>query len=269
MRILIVDDELPARDRLRHLLQSHDDVEIVGEAEAGDQAIDRITETHPDLVLLDIQMPGCSGLDVAASLGAAGPHVVFCTAFDEHAVDAFELHATDYLLKPVSRARLAMALDRVRADMATEATNPEGRVSRHARGTGRADGRQEAGIAADQAFGGPALPLYPTRFLGKRANRFHVVPREEVAYFATEDGLTRLQARGQHYWMQPSLAELERHLDPAHFFRVSRAAIVHIGAIVEIQPREGGYGEARLTDGTLLPVSRRRLPDLIERIERS
>lgn len=259
MRLLIVDDELPARDRLRHLLQSHADVEIVGEADGGEQALEGIAALGPDLVLLDIQMPGCSGLDVAASIGSTGPRVVFCTAFDQHAVDAFELHATDYLLKPVSRARLAMALDRVRADLALRSARPAAKPGE------KAIEERVAGPATDV----PALPLHPTRFLGRRANRFHVVPRDEVAYIATEDGLTRLQARGQHYWMQPSLSELERHLDPAHFFRVSRSAIVHLGAVVEIQPREGGHGEARLNDGTVLPVSRRRLPGLMERIARS
>ncbi|MCL4813345.1 MAG: LytTR family DNA-binding domain-containing protein [Vicinamibacteraceae bacterium] len=254
IRILLVDDEQPARDRLRHLLQAHADVEIVGEADDGEQALEQVAELHPDLVLLDIQMPGCSGLDVAASIGG-GPRVVFCTAFDQHAVDAFELHAIDYLLKPVSRARLAVALDRVRAQGA--ATTPGAPA-----GARDSDATGEARVEA-------ALPMYPTRFLGKRANRFHVVPRDEVIYFANEDGLTRLTARGQHYWMQPSLAELERHLDPAHFFRVSRAAIVRLGAIAEIVPREGGSGEARLADGTMLPVSRRRLGGLMERLARS
>jgi two-component system LytT family response regulator len=264
IRLVIVDDELPARDRLRHLLQSHPDVEVVGEADGGEQALESIAALDPDLVLLDIQMPGCSGLDVAASIGDSGPRVVFCTAFDEHAVDAFELHAADYLLKPVSRARLAMALDRVRAHREAFA-HPRAQP-----GEAAIEGQSRA-TAGEGPSGSPArrelaLPLYPTRFLGKRANRFHVVSREEVTYFANEDGLTRLQARGQHYWMQPSLAELERHLDPAHFYRVSRAAIVHLGAIVEIQPREGGSGEARLADGTVLPVSRRRLAGLLERL---
>ncbi len=107
MRTLLVDDEQPARDRLRQLLAASDDVEIVGEAEDGVQALERIQELTPDLVMLDIQMPGCSGLEVAASLGRPRPAIVFCTAFDQYAVDAFELHAVDYLLKPVNRARLA------------------------------------------------------------------------------------------------------------------------------------------------------------------
>src|SRR5688572_26447202 len=115
IRALLVDDEQPARQRLRQLLSSHADVEVVGEAGDSVEAAEKIAELAPDLLLLDIQMPGASGLDLAASLGQPRPAVIFCTAFDQYAVDAFELSAIDYLLKPVNRARLASALDRVRA----------------------------------------------------------------------------------------------------------------------------------------------------------
>src|SRR5262249_32355586 len=115
MRVVIVDDEAPARARLRQLLAAHPDVEIGGEADTGVRAMEIAADSRPDPLLLDIQMPGCSGIDVAASLREPRPHVIFCTAYDQHAVDAFELHAVDYLLKPISRARLAQALDRVRS----------------------------------------------------------------------------------------------------------------------------------------------------------
>src|ERR1044071_6724423 len=115
MRILIADDEAPARAHLRQMLSAHADVEIAGEAETGVQAMQLASELQPDVMLLDIQMPGSSGIDVAASLPEPRPHIIFCTAFDQYAVDAFELQAVDYLLKPVSRARLAQSLDRVRA----------------------------------------------------------------------------------------------------------------------------------------------------------
>jgi two-component system, LytTR family, response regulator len=252
MRVLIVDDEQPARDRMRQLLAGHGDVEIVGEAEDGTQAIERILELGPDVVFLDIQMPGCSGLDVAASLPEPAPAVIFCTAYDQHAVDAFELRAVDYLLKPVNRTRLEAALSRVRGP-----SPPAG-------------GRGAASREPVARPGQPAAPAqYPSRFLAKRGTRFHVVPRAEVLYFSTEDGLTRLQAKGQHYWMQPSLTELEARLDPAGFFRVSRAAIVCLDAIVEVIPAEGGQGHARLADGTMLPVSRRRLTALLEHLDQA
>jgi two-component system LytT family response regulator len=115
IRTLVIDDEQPARERLKQLLGAHPDIEVVGEADDGVEAAEKIAELSPDLLLLDIQMPGASGLDVAASLGRPRPAVIFCTAYDQYAVDAFELSALDYLLKPVNRARLAAALDRVRA----------------------------------------------------------------------------------------------------------------------------------------------------------
>src|SRR5262249_3784804 len=97
MRVWIVDDEAPARSRLRQLLSAHPDAEIAGEAETGAQAMELVSQLQPDVLLLDIQMPGCTGIDVAACLREPRPHVIFCTAYDQHAVDAFELHAVDYL----------------------------------------------------------------------------------------------------------------------------------------------------------------------------
>src|SRR5580704_16911345 len=115
MRILIVDDEAPARARLRQMVASQEGFEIAGEASTGVEAIRLVSELRPDVLLLDIQMPACSGIDVAASLPNPRPQIIFCTAHDQHAVDAFELHAIDYLLKPISRVRLAEALERVRS----------------------------------------------------------------------------------------------------------------------------------------------------------
>lgn len=118
IRALLADDEQPARDRLRRLLDSHRDVKIVDEASDGGEALEKIRRLRPDLVFLDIEMPIRNGLEVAASLAAPRPRIVFCTAYDEYAVDAFEQHALDYLLKPVNRRRLARSVDRVRKDMA-------------------------------------------------------------------------------------------------------------------------------------------------------
>lgn len=244
IRVLLVDDEQPSRERLRRLLGGFDDVEIVGEAEDGESALESIAELEPQLVFLDIQMPGCSGMEVAASLRAPRPQIVFCTAYDEYAVDAFELHAVDYLLKPVNRARLEKALQRVRAGTGEEA---------------RERSLDEAGAAAG---------AYPARYLGQRGKRFHVVAAERVLFFASKGGLTRLQTEQQHFWMQPTLTELERRLDPASFFRVSRAAIVRLGAIDEVVPAPGGQGEVKLSDGSRLEVSRRRLKQLMERLAR-
>lgn len=117
IRTLVVDDEAPARDRLRTMLADFPDVRVVGEAADGEEALERIAELHPTLVLLDIQMPGRTGLEVAATLPVPRPRIVFCTAFDRYALDAFDQHAVDYILKPATRVRLARAIDRVRESL--------------------------------------------------------------------------------------------------------------------------------------------------------
>jgi len=117
IRTLLVDDEKPARERLRQMLASFEDVEVIAEAVDGEEAIEKSATFSPDLVFLDIQMPGRNGVDVAASLSAPRPHVIFCTAFDQYAIEAFDVHAVDYLLKPVNRGRLARAVSRVRESL--------------------------------------------------------------------------------------------------------------------------------------------------------
>lgn len=243
IRTLLVDDEQPARERLKQLLAAHPDVEIVGEAEDGVQAAERIAELTPDLVLLDIQMPGASGLDVVASLGKQRPAVIFCTAYDQYAVDAFELSALDYLLKPVNRARLAAALERVRVSSDTS-------------------GRDRAIEKLTQSQG-----LAPTRFLARRGARFRVVPATEVVAFTFIDGITHLLTATDQLSMQPSLASLARRLDARQFFQVSRTAIVRLDAVKEAKPFSDGNGEIVLSNGQTMPVARRRWRALLDQLE--
>jgi len=242
MRVLIVDDEQLARDRLRLLLGAFDDIQIVGEAEDGEQAIERIGELRPDLVLLDIQMAGCSGIEVASSLASPRPKIIFCTAFDQYAVDAFELSAVDYLLKPVNRARLTHAIERTRKLSAGELDANVDRVTQKRR-------------------------MLPSRFLGKRGSRFVVIPQKDVVYWSSDGGLTRLHAGGQSYLMEPTLIELERRLDPAVFCRISRTVIVNLEYVSAVDLLVGGYGEALFKTGQRLEVSRRRLKILIAKLE--
>jgi two-component system LytT family response regulator len=164
---------------------------------------------------------------------------VFCTAFDQYAVDAFELCAVDYLLKPVSRARLEKSIERVR------------------RGGG-----SDAAIEAAQR----RAASRPARFLARRGTAFRVVPAREVLCFLSEDGLTKLQTADQHYWMTPTLNDLEARLDERVFFRISRAAIVNLDAVREVIPGDGGQGEVSLRDGSRHEVSRRRFKDLTDRL---
>ena len=164
IRAVLVDDEEPARERLRRLLSEVPDVDIAGEADDGERAMEEIARLAPDVVFLDIQMPGCTGMEVAASLPSPRPHIIFCTAFDQYAVDAFELSAVDYLLKPINRARLAQALDRVRG-----------------------------GVKSDEALEKATLAAAPpSRFLARRGSGYRVVPGRDVLCFVSEDGLTKL-----------------------------------------------------------------------------
>jgi two-component system LytT family response regulator len=221
------------------MLAAHPDIEVVGQAESGTQAMEMAAQLRPDLMLLDIQMPGCSGIDVAACLPQPRPHVIFCTAYDQYAVEAFELNAVDYLLKPVVRARLSQALDRIRClPAAGDHQAALDRALRHHRSS-------------------------PARFLVRRGSHCGVVGESRVLYFGSEGSLTRLVADNGEYWMDPSLNDLESRLDPTRFFRISRAALVNLNAVTEVAPETGGGGRVTLKNGQSLEVSRRRFRDLL------
>ena len=180
-----------------------------------------------------------------ASLGKPRPAVIFCTAYDQYAVDAFELSALDYLLKPVNRARLAAALDRVRSASAKAGA-----------------GRDRALEQLTQADG-----MAPTRFLAKRGNRFRVVPANEVVAFIFVDGVTHLLTTTEQLSMQPTLASLARRLDTESFFQVSRNAIIRLDAVKEAKPFSDGTGEILLGNGQAMTVARRRWRALLDRLE--
>lgn len=241
IRTLLVDDEQAARERLRQMLGPIPGIEIVGEAADGEEAIQKVVAFGPDLLLLDIQMPGCSGLEVAISLPAPGPRIIFCTAFDQYAVDAFEMHAVDYLLKPVNRVRLARAIERVREGQSAEAGGDVERTLQ-------------------------ALRTRNTRLLARCGDRYRVIPQQEAVYLLSDGGLTRLHTRERSYVLDPTLNDLEERLDPAFFFRVSRAAIVNLDCVTEILPLAGGLADVVLSTGVRLEVSRRRLKDLLDRL---
>ena len=240
LRTIIIDDEEPARARLSGLLEAYPEIEVIDEAEDGEEALEKIMEMKPDLLFLDIQMPLCSGMEVAASLPDERPAIIFCTAYDQYAIDAFETNAVDYLLKPVTRQRLDQAIARaVKADQSV---------------------RSRMGHASDNL-------TVPTRFLGRRANKYVVIPQQGVFYFSSEGGLTKVHTREGFFWMEPSLAELETRLYKAGFYRVSRQHLVNLDHVEEIIPVTGENGKARMADGKSLKVSRRKMKDLLERLE--
>jgi two-component system LytT family response regulator len=241
IRALLVDDEDIARERLRQLLGSIADLEVVGEAADGEEAIQKTLELRPDLLLLDIQMPGLSGLEVAACLPRPRPKIVFCTAYDAYAVKAFELHAMDYLLKPVSPHRLALAIEKIRQREPHEAEEDVDRLTR-------------------------ALPAAGARLLARCGGRYKVIPQRDVTYFSSEGGLTRLHTQDRAYAFDPTLANLEERLDPALFFRLSRTVIVNLDSVAEVRPLVGGTADVVLNNGATLEVSRRRVRDLLERL---
>jgi len=241
IRALLVDDEEIARERLRQLLGAIADIEVIGEAADGEEAVQRTLELRPDLLLLDIQMPGVSGLEVAACLPRPRPKIVFCTAFDAYAVKAFEVEAMDYLLKPVSPHRLALAIDKIRQRDVSDADDDVDRLTR-------------------------AVPGASARMLVHFGGRYRVIPLRDAVYFSSEGGLTKLHTRERGYVLEPTLSDLEARLDSALFFRLSRALIVNLDAVSEVRPLVGGTADVVLNNGATLEVSRRRVRDLLERL---
>lgn len=246
MRVLIVDDEPIARRGLRRLLGAEPDVEIVGEAGSGTAAVAAIAELQPDLVLLDIQMPEMGGLEVVATVGPANmPAVVFVTAYDKYAVDAFDLNAADYVLKPVDPERLSRALARARQRLvAGDRFDLEERLLRVLERT---------------------RPVQPERLVVRSAGRIQFVEAEDIDWISAEDNYVRIYAAGRTYLMRETVGGMEARLDPARFVRIRSSTIVRIARIREIRPLLNGTFELQLHDGTRV-TSARRFRDRIEKI---
>lgn len=268
LRTLIVDDEAPARARLRRLLQPFEAearVEVVGEASDGVEALERLREDPVDLLLLDIQMPGASGFDVLDRLPPEPrPVVVFVTAFDRYALQAFEAAAVDYLLKPVAGERLAEAVERAER----VAARPE---------RGEHDARMadllEHLDRSEPAPEPPALP-YLKHLTIPVGDRLTIVPVSRLLAAEVEEGLTRLfvlqegnaGARVARHTVPHPLDALERRLDPEAFVRVHRAALVQLAHVHEMIPWFSGRYKLALTGGHEVIASRTRARDLRDRL---
>jgi two-component system LytT family response regulator len=238
MRVLIVDDERPARAKLRRLLGAEGDVDIVGEAATGAAAVDAIAATHPDVVFLDVQMPVMDGFGVIEAVGLDRmPFVVFATAYDAHAVRAFEVRALDYLLKPFAPDRFHAVLARVRGALA--------------RG-GDSVPRERLGLAAVDA-GQTRL----ARLLVRDAARMLLLPVRRIDVFEADGNHVRLHADGRRYSVRATLGELAARLDPAEFLQISRSAIVRLEAVHELQPWFHGDYRVVMRDGREWMWSRR------------
>jgi two-component system LytT family response regulator len=244
IRVVIVDDETPARVHLRNLLGAHADVQIVAEAANGLDALERITEHGPDVIFLDIEMPGLNGFEVLRELRTP-PVTVFATAFDEYAVRAFDSNALDYLLKPVQPPRLSRTLDKVRANVA--ARSDDHRVTLR---------RAVASLTA-------RLPL---KITGRRGNRLILLSPKEILYAAIHDELVFLHTEHDRYTTDRTISELEQLLVPAGFVRVSRSSVVNLHHARELLPWNSGTCRIRLTNGVELDVSRDRARELKGRL---
>jgi len=249
MRTLLVDDEAPARARLRRLLAAHPEIEVVGEADSGTDAVTHIAELAPDLVLLDIQMPGLDGfgvLEAVASGAAAGrstPLVIVVTAYDEHAVRAFEAEALDYLLKPVAPERLAVALERAGRRLAGRRATP---------GESSLPEQLERVLAA---IGREREPLH--HLLVHDGERARFVAVAQIHRVSAERNYVRVHAGRETYVLRSTLDALERRLDPRLFLRVNRSDIVRLDAVTELHPWSHGDYHMLLADGTRVVWSRR------------
>jgi two-component system LytT family response regulator len=235
MRTLIVDDESPARERLKRLLADIKDVELVGEAEDGIQAVGLIEREEPDLVLLDIQMPGLDGFGVLEALEDP-PSVIFVTAYDQYAIHAFEVNALDYLLKPFSRERLETAIQRARG----------------AQAEGRDLSEQLAPLLENLTTQG----RYLTRLAVRDRDRIRVLDAEDIDWIGVDQEQVFVHVGDKAYPIRRTLAKLEARLDPALFFRAHRSAIVNLDRVKEIIPWFQGSHKLRLTTGAEVDLSR-------------
>ncbi len=236
LQTLIVDDERLARRELRRLLTPHDEVEVVGEAANADKAETAVREHDPDLLLLDVQMPGDSGFDLLERLDAV-PHVVFVTAYDEYAIKAFEVNALDYLVKPVEPERLSEAIETVQERERAAETTPQ------------------AVAAEEEPL--PTLTAEDQVFV-KDGKRCWFVQLADVRLFEAAGNYTRLYFNGNEPLIHRSLSYLEDRLDPDRFFRASRQHILNLAWVDDVTRWSTDKLKATLDDGTEVELSRRR-----------
>lgn len=241
LRVLVADDERPARAKVRRFLADDPDVAVIHEAWDVPTTLAVIREAGPDLVFLDIEMPGGSGIDVLEALPpGAAPHVIFVTAHDTFAVRAFDLAAVDYLLKPFDERRFARALARVKTVIAARER--------------AADARRLARLLAE--LGGPG-PDRLERILVAEGQRRRVVRLDEVDRIDAERNYVRLHAGKESWRARGTLAELEARLDPDRFVRVGRGTLVQLDRILHLEPAGHGDFILVLRDGTPVRLSRR------------
>src|SRR3954468_13760300 len=235
IRAVIVEDEELARGGLRELLAAHPEIEVVGECVNGFEAVKHVPEWKPDLLFLDIQMPKLDGFEVLELLpNKESMAVIFVTAYNEHALKAFEVHAVDYLLKPFAAARFAEALERAKQRIGRKEAMPS-----------------EALAAASRPKG-----QYAERIPVKDGARVHIIPAAKLDYAEAQDDYVCLASEGKKYLKQCTISSLENSLDPKDFLRIHRSYLVRLERVAKLEPLSKDSFVVTLHDGARLPVSR-------------
>jgi len=250
IKAVIVDDEALARDAIRLRLKGEPDIEVVGEAADGADAVDLLRKIHPDLLFLDVQMPVMDGFEVIEHVPSEHlPIVVFVTAYDQYALKAFETHALDYLLKPFTASRFHAAIDRARLEVAKS-----GDRGTHQRLVELLEERRRARARAPDRDG--TGQGYLTRLAVKRNQRIALVVAADIDWIESSGNYAHLHAHGASHVVRMTMGELERRLDPARFARIHRSTIVQIDRIQDIIAAWHGDFDVTLRDGTVLRLSR-------------
>lgn len=276
IRTLVVDDEPAARRGIVLLLERDPDILVVGEADSGAEAVRAIKAEQPDLVFLDVQMPEMNGFKVLESLGPQRPAVIFVTAFDQHALQAFEVNAVDYLLKPFEDDRFWTALRRAKSELARRQTDAlseklshllehlQANVAAGATGAGASivagvaapAGALHAKSAAESAAAGAQESITRERILLRSGGEIYFVKAEDIDWIEAEGDYMKFHAAGRAHLLRETMANLEARLDAKRFIRIHRSTIVNIDRVKKLSPSFAGEYAVILQDGTKLRLSR-------------
>jgi len=234
---VLADDEVLARQKLRQLLRDEPEIDVVGEGMTAGETIDLVRATKPQLLFLDIQMPGMDGFDIATELCSSKiepvPHIIFTTAHDQYALRAFEIHAVDYLLKPFTRERLSSAVERARKEILLANQQPTANGA-----AGRSGSR------------------YTTRIVFKSRGRIVFLPVSDIRWISAEENYVRISTQTETHLLRETMARLEEKLDPEMFLRVHRSSIVNLQHVKEVRTETDGEYAVVLVNGEKLTMSR-------------
>ena len=237
IQTLIADDELLARQKLRQLLRGESDIEVVGEASSAHDVYELVRATNPQLMFLDVRMPGMDGLDLVSELSMSSnltlPRIILTTAYDHYALRAFELNITDYLLKPFSAERLQTALSRARDQIRNDERKPGSKTTQD-----------------------PGAERYTTRIIFKSRGRILFLPVSDIRWIAAEENYVRICTGAETHLLRETMTSMEQRLDPQYFLRVHRSAIVNLKYVKEVRTESRGDFMVHLVNGQKLGMSR-------------